>query len=64
MRRGRVVGHCSAPNSAKKIELGDGDTKHLKQIFNRLALLCRKSSLGVFQENSVGGEIGAWWLLK
>ena len=62
--RGRVVGHCSASNSAKKIELGDGDAKHLKQIFNRSALLCRKSSAGVFQGNSVGGEIGAWWLLK
>ena len=61
---GESAGHCSAPNSAKKIELGDEGTKHLKQIFNRSALLCRKSSPGVLQGNSVGGEIGAWWLLK
>jgi hypothetical protein len=54
---GRRAGHRRAPGSAKKIELGDEGTKHLKQIFNRSALLCRKSSLGCSKETQWEGRL-------
>lgn len=54
---GKSAGHRRAPNSAKKIELEDEGTKHLKQIFNRSALLCRKSSLGCSKETQWEGRL-------